>query len=1350
MHLNRKHTQPLLLLFCLLPFWSSGQSVTTVLPHEQLDIVIDQWTAKDGLPFITGSYVRKLVQDRRGFIWTHSNHSLVRFDGKHFKEYPVRSNFEGRVWNVEEDLSGNLWVVVSFEDEFSIQVFNPREERFYSLEAYLGSTAGPGNEFLKIHLKVFSIGKEIFLINDYEGQIWKYDGQLRQIFEDEETELASYLPGPDGLFWKTPYFQQKQDSLFLVDAKGNPVQAFPNRKKGSYHSIDANYQLWSVDTSFDNQNQSLYLKEIVRPVGSKNTSAVLTAIYSGPMNTTFYNSSRSGYTLYGNNAKMMLLQKDQVIIDDIWPFLTKIGAHSYHSIPYSIKMISDGSFWMTSNGALFKISFRKKNFTSFLKGYSIRHISPFGEAQKLLINSYELPPVVIDRQQYKQQYLNVNGEKNFYSGYKEGNYIWLGSLENTFSQYNLTTGVNLLHQLDTRNELDLQPRALHFLTDSTFLFCSDIGIHIYNYKNKQLQQLLEGTLAYWIHEDQKGDLWAGTGKGVYNLSTQQFYLDLLNNSPLEVKHIYEAPNGDFWLSSNQGLIHWKPFRKDYQQISTKDGLCNNTVHAAYPDQRGVLWLSTDNGIAAFDPKTNRIQNFFDTDGLTDNEQNYLAHCATADGQLLFGGVSGITAFYPDNIPLFEDSLYYDIYIGKATFFDDDQQPLETLVADSTERYVWKIPAFSRQISFDVAFPTFDGQKKVFQWRIPGIFNTWNDIKENEITLNGLPAGEYQLEVRGYLINNPDHVLTKQIAIHKCTFFYQQSWFWIACLLLLISSGWFYYKKQVKQISAAAKVLENLVEERTKEVLQQKMLIEKQNHHLEEINQAKNQLFNNISHEFRTPLSLISGNSDQLLSQPNVPNWVQQPALNIKKHTTSLAEMLDEILSLQRIDEGVFSLQTEAMDWTKLIKQQFSLFNGLAQKKQLIYQLEIVPDQACIVAINQKKVTRILQNLISNAIKYTPDRGQIVVRTEIAEDELLFCVKDNGPGVLKEEQEAIFKRFYQGQAAKGNAQPGYGIGLALCAEYAKLMDAKLWVESQPDKGATFFFRLAKEEVDPATTTAVATPVSIPAHKAPPVTQPPAAIKTDHKTAHVLIVEDNEELLTFLSNQLGKHYQVTSLTNGQLALDFLLEHQDIDLVLSDVMMPVRDGKSLLKEVRKEPALASIPFIMLTALSDLPDKIEAFQLGVDSYLSKPFDLEELFARVANLIHFGKARKTYWEDKVLPDAPDEELSEEHIVSYDEEWMGTFNALVEKELRNADLKIADLAYRLHISERTLRNRIMEYTGMSPSEYITKNRLDIAYPLVKQHKYPTIAEVAYACGFKSARYFSKQFKKEFGKSPAEY
>ena len=258
----------------------------------------------------------------------------------------------------------------------------------------------------------------------------------------------------------------------------------------------------------------------------------------------------------------------------------------------------------------------------------------------------------------------------------------------------------------------------------------------------------------------------------------------------------------------------------------------------------------------------------------------------------------------------------------------------------------------------------------------------------------------------------------------------------------------------------------------------------------------------------------------------------------------------------------------------------------------------------MVTIDEQKVVRVLQNLIGNAIKYTPARGQIVVRAEILEDELLFCVKDNGPGVVKAEQEAIFKRFYQGQAAKDNAQPGYGIGLALCAEYAKLMGAKLWVESQPDKGATFFFRLAKEEVDPSSIVTIATPVSIPVHEAPLVTQPPAAIKTDQKTAHLLIVEDNEELLTFLSNQLSKHYRVTGLTNGQLALDFLLEHQDIDLVLSDVMMPVMDGKSLLKEVRKEPALAFIPFIMLTALSDLADKIEAFQLGVDSYLNVRFD--------------------------------------------------------------------------------------------------------------------------------------------------
>ena len=189
--------------------------------------------------------------------------------------------------------------------------------------------------------------------------------------------------------------------------------------------------------------------------------------------------------------------------------------------------------------------------------------------------------------------------------------------------------------------------------------------HVYNHKSRELQTVLEGVPAYWTHEDKKGALWLTTAKGLYNLPSKQFYLDSLNGSSLSVQHIYESSNGDFWLSSNQGLIHWTPLGKIRQKISTEEGLSSNNVHAVYPDKRGVLWLSTDYGVCAFDPNTNRIQNFFESDGLVNNEFNYLAHCSTEDGQLIFGGTNGVSAFYPDSISLFEDSLNYDIFVGGA-------------------------------------------------------------------------------------------------------------------------------------------------------------------------------------------------------------------------------------------------------------------------------------------------------------------------------------------------------------------------------------------------------------------------------------------------------------------------------------------------------------------------------------------------------------------------------------------------------------------------------------------------------------------------------------------------------------
>lgn len=1334
------------LSFLFIPSLLHTQSAQKNFVYNDWLIEIKGWGVEEGFPETRGLSFTDLFQDSRDLLWFYPNNRLVCFDGTHFKVFDKSKTGGAKIVYIKEDSDGKLWLTTNNGGQYKLGIFDLETEQYISLEAYIGQGNEAVRQISQIHSNFYfnKTEKGLFIINPQAGKIWRYDQKNFQLYLDDKRKpdkVLNYYPGPDGLSWQIIY----ADSLTrLITNKGVVLKEFitPDFSQKNY-LFDDEHNIWNINY-YDTKEKNLQTAVPITYQLLDTTNIIppldINEVHLWGRFQSFVSNKKSGIQIFPLNP-IVPLYKNEIIIPHFEALLASAGIQVTEYLQ-GILSSNDEGFWIPNGDILWHVNITKNHFSTLVNGKSIRSIIELKPDSTLLVMGYGFAPFVLSSSTPDRPLPPIADIGR--NAYYDQDYLWYGN-DDGMNRWHFPSQENTLFPIKSGPPIfGPEVRTLHFLSDSTLLFCSDRGVFCYYFKEQKLEEIVSDVKGYWVHKDQSGAVWVGTDAGLYHLASSKNYLQTIGNQNLAIKHIHETPGGYFWLSTDQGLIHWKPFSNHFERITSEYGLLTDNIHACYPDKRGVLWLSTNYGISAYNPEQKYVQNFLKQDGLAGNEQNYLAHHQGKDGRLYFGGIDGITSFYPDRIPLWKENSKDNLIMGALKMSSPEGDLIKTQFRDE-DKAVIIVPPDCSQLSTEVMLPTSNKHPLVLQWRIPGIFPKWSTIQGNQISINGLTAGPHTLEIQAYTIDSPLNTSHWSFPISKQVYFYQTAWFFIICIGITGLSVWGIAYYRAKLLRQQKKVLKKIVDQRTHQLEVQNAIIEEQNHTLKEVDRTKNQFFKNISHELRTPLSLISLYSEELLKK--TPQ--QQPVKLIKEQTMALSNMIDEMLSLQKIDSGILPLQKSPKDWITLLRYQFGLFVGLAQKKQLLYLLELPSESELILNFDQKKVTRIVQNLIGNAIKYTPEKGQVTVRCVLEEQTILFLVKDNGPGIPSKERKTIFKRYYQGEAAKNQSQPGYGIGLALSMEYTKLMNAELWVESELGKGSSFFFRFPKEEV--ATTALEIDNLTSPTPcKDAALSTLTPIVRFEQKKAHLLIVEDNDELLDFLKEQFSQAYTVTAVPNGQLALSYLKENADIDLIISDLMMPIMGGQELLKLVRQEEAFGFIPFIILTAIDNQITKIEAFQLGLDAYVTKPFDIQELRTRVDNLVHFQQARRAFRKSRANKVSPNPKLKETIEKGYDQEWINKLVKVVEKELHRPDLKILDLAYQMHVSERTLRNKISLYTGMKPNEYITQARISYAIDLFNQRKYSTVAEVAYACGFKNTRYFSQVFKQAVGKTPSGY
>lgn len=536
------------------------------------------------------------------------------------------------------------------------------------------------------------------------------------------------------------------------------------------------------------------------------------------------------------------------------------------------------------------------------------------------------------------------------------------------------------------------------------------------------------------------------------------------------------------------------------------------------------------------------------------------------------------------------------------------------------------------------------------------------------------------------------------------------------------------------------------------------IITAQAEELKSLEKLKSRFFANVSHELRTPLSLILGPINSLLKQDNWQGKDLHLLQLIQRNSNQLLKLVNEILDLSKLETGKLEVREKPVNWLESLRPtlaQFSSFGG-AESVNITFQSKA--DPALCIYSDTDKAEKILHNFLSNALKFTPKGGTITIVAEDLGDKLQLSVHDSGPGIHPNDMPHIFDRFYQSKLADAPAQGGTGIGLSLCRELADLLGGTVWVESIYGKGSTFYFRFPKK-VAPAYT------VEKTGTEMPAMTETGDLISLESPVETgrplVLIVEDNPELRGYLSITLDGYETITA-ENGKVALDMLNNIMEErapssarlpDLIISDLMMPVMDGFGLLEWVKSKDALRHIPYIMLTARTDVKVKLRALRIGVDDYMLKPFVEEELVTRVKNLLaHYYERVKNSlmpvldgFENEEMPGASAPVLSESNV-----NWLKEVEQAFIQHISEPQFNMDRVAASLNLSERQFRRRLQQLTGLSPSRYLKEIRFQTAKDLLLQGKYRTVKEVSFAVGISDVKYFSQLFSEHFGAPPSHY
>jgi ligand-binding sensor domain-containing protein/signal transduction histidine kinase/CheY-like chemotaxis protein/AraC-like DNA-binding protein len=846
-----------------------------------------------------------------------------------------------------------------------------------------------------------------------------------------------------------------------------------------------------------------------------------------------------------------------------------------------------------------------------------------------------------------------------------------------------------------------------------------------------------------FEEDNDGNMWIGsygTGIAIYNPVTRIFDTFNPTNTGLpiaEVLSLKKDANGNMWIGTNgDGLFCYDHRLKKITAFKYNNQLPNGVICKILQDKTNNIWFSTNQGIGRIDPADQKLYVYCHDNGLQNNVFLNGSGIIAADGTLYFGGVDGFNYFKGSDVRLNKNLppvVLTSLSVDNKRISPDHDNPLPVNISEVKQITIKYKQDFS--INFVALNYTLPQQNR-YSYILEGFSNSWKNAgTSTTASYTNLDPGEYTFRVRASNNDGKWNDTGTSLKIIVKPPFWMTIYAYVFYVLLAFGVLLLIRRQGVKKLK---KKLHAEQERKAAEALH-------------ELDEMKIKFLTNLSHEFRTPISLIMAPVDKLLEQPNTESVAGQLGV-IKRNSRRLLNLVNQLLDFRKLEENELKLNLVEGEFISFVREVADSFYDLANRKKIVTVFKTAGEKL-FAKFDHDKVERILFNLLSNAFKFTLPGGQITVEVTapvISADghsyQLNISVSDTGTGIAPEQAERIFDRFYQADAQPSIPNQGSGIGLSIARELVQLHGGEIGVESEPGKGSTFSLSIslpaislpevAEPHQDLSETTGSFIDEDMDSKPRPEITK-------GVNRLHVLVVEDNDEMRHYLAENLGATYKVSEAVNGRDGWHKALAVHP-DLIVSDISMPYMDGIQLSCKLRADKRTSHIPIILLTAMTSQKEQIAGLELGVNDYLTKPFNFDILNIKIKNLLHLNKSLKETYQKKikVIPADMDIESSSERFIK-------DVVMYIEKNINNPKFSVEEISHHFSMSRGSFYSKITELTGEPPVEFIRSIKLDKATILLEKTDL-TIAEIAYSIGFSTPHYFTKSFKAKYNILPSEY
>lgn len=1333
-----------------------------------------------------------LLTEKEGAIRVKTNPSTYRLTSEW---YSVKSGTfpATHVYDIYEDLSGNEWMLT--DNGLGMLTADGQTPVSYFVETAKQETATE-----QIFYTAQEQGGEIFFGSD-NGRVWRYqkkDGQFRLM----QLPVASRIVTIRNVNSQEMVIVTATDGFFLYNSQSKATQHYEASRlpKAPVRSIyiDKYSEIWfeqevSGTVAHFNPKTKVLKTEVIKvEPTSTDRSRPAFHVHEDMYGTVWVHPYGGGFSRFDKNSNS-LRPFFNGLMDADWRFSNKI--HSAFSD-------RQGNLWMcTHSKGLEKITFRSSFFNM---------ITPEPHRYESLSN--EVRALCEDKEHNLWVGLKDNKLRVYDKKYVERGYLTeSGTVSHTGAP--LKGNVYFVLQ-DSKNNLWIATKG-----DGLVKAEPQGGMRYkltrYEYNKEDIYSLSDDNV-YCIYEDKQGRIWVATFAGGINYLTRnqggkEVFINHRNNLkgfPIDdcykVRFITGDCQGNIWIGTTVGAlmvggdfknpedavfhhyvrvpddvhslsnndVHWiistrkkelyfatfggglnklesidADGRATFKSYNVEDGLPSDVLLSIREDNKGNLWMSTENGVSKFIPDEEKFENYADKRISFQVRFSEAASVCTSWGELMFGTSDGVFAFSPDSIR--KSSYVPPLVFSKLLVSNEDVIPGENSVLQQSLDDTKKLKLSHRENIFTIEYAALDYTEPSeiqYAYILEGFEKSWNYVgRQRMATYTNLPKGHYVFKVRS---TNADGVWTENtrlLDIEVLPSFWETSfaYFLYVVFILLI-------------IITAVYILFTIYRLKHKVSMEQQMT------------DMKLRFFTDISHELRTPLTLISGPVEYILENTQLPSDAREQLQVVERNTNRMLRLINQILDFRKIQNKKMKMQVQRINVVPFTRKIMENFDSMAEEHQIDFLFETEKEELYLW-VDVDKYEKIVFNLLSNAFKYTPDGKMIKVFVHEDENTVSVGVEDQGIGIADNKRLSIFVRF-ENLVDRNLFNPSTGIGLSLVKELVEMHKASIAVDSKLGEGSCFSvnFLKGKEYYDDTVefmqddTTVVGmdviervTDVQVAAVQV----DDDALLEnedTDTSKGIMLLVEDNSELRTFLRSIFTSEYRIVEAADGLEGLNKALKFMP-DIIISDVMMPEKDGIEMTRELRADMTTSHIPIVLLTAKSSIESKLEGLEYGADDYITKPFSATYLKARVKNLLTQRKKLQTLYRQDLMSagtGAPSmEESVEEQEVpvmsSIDRKFMDKLIELMEKNMDNGELVVDDFVQELAVSRSVFFKKLKTLTGLAPIEFIKEMRINRAVQLIETGEY-SMTQISYMVGINDPRYFSKCFKQKMGMTPTEY